>query len=497
MDTAYSTFFRFFGLRENAFNVNPDPNYLYLNQRTQSVLQDLLGAIQARKGLMVVTGDVGTGKTTLLNSLIQNLSRHRTPTAFIFNPYLQVSELFDLMLASFAIPRGYGSGASSLGRLTQWLFERYRAGANAVLIIDEAQGLPPHVLEEIRMLLNQETPHEKLLQIVLCGQPELEDKLKRPEFRLIRQRISLRCRLTTLTREEAHAYIDKRLRTAGAANSAILSPAAVDAVHLYSRGIPRLMNILCEHALIRAYLEQVRPVSPLMIENVARQLQLDEVKPLAAPAPISFQVPESAASTSTAIEDASAAPVLTAVHPAAPPPTPDTFALIESDLALQASSRREPGPSPIAFSPAASPRPRVIGFPHGSPKPFPRPVAAIRNLSVLPASQRLIRQWKNIRPHILPHVLPQAALEQIRNKTTVAFSGFLKAAPRGLRSLAAARRHPSTIFSLHFQRPAPDLCLALGKIAGLRAAMAPPSHVSRKAAAPRPPLALSLNCGQE
>jgi type II secretory pathway predicted ATPase ExeA len=305
MDQTYLAFFRFFGLRENPFNVNPDPSYLFLNQRTQNALVDLKGAIQARKGLMVLTGDVGTGKTTLVNYLIEWLQRQRTPTAFIFNPRLQVSELFDLMLASFAIPGAHGS---ALLRLNQWLLERYRGGKNAVLIIDEAQGLPVHVLEEIRMLLNQETPHEKLLQILLCGQPDLETVLNRLELRQMRQRISVRCRMTALSGEETHGYIQKRLGFAGAPPATIFLPEAADAVHRYSRGIPRVMNMLCEHALIEAYLEQTRAVGARIIENVARQLQLDDARPvekMAAP----FMA--SGSSCETLIEADSAVRVLT------------------------------------------------------------------------------------------------------------------------------------------------------------------------------------------
>jgi type II secretory pathway predicted ATPase ExeA len=305
MDQTYLAFFRFFGLRENPFNVNPDPSYLFLNQRTQNALVDLKGAIQARKGLMVLTGDVGTGKTTLVNYLIEWLQRQGTPAAFIFNPRLQVSELFDLMLASFAIP---GAQGSALLRLNQWLLERYRSGKNAVLIIDEAQGLPVHVLEEIRMLLNQETPHEKLLQILLCGQPELETVLNGLELRQMRQRISVRCRMTALSGEETHGYIQKRLDFAGAPPATIFLPEAADAVHRYSRGIPRVMNMLCEHALIQAYLEQTRPVGARVIENVARQLQLDEGRPaqtMVAP----FMASE--ISRETLIEADSVVPVLT------------------------------------------------------------------------------------------------------------------------------------------------------------------------------------------
>jgi hypothetical protein len=190
-----------------------------------------------------------------------------------------VNELFDLMLADFGISVDTRLKGSSLGRLNQWLIERYRMGRNAVLILDEAQGLPAHVLEEIRMLLNHELANEKLLQIVLSGQPELEEKLKRPELRQIRQRISLRCQTAALTLEEAHGYIQKRLRIAGGTGDKVFVPEAINSAYLYSRGIPRVMNLLCEHAMIRAYLEQTQPVPVSMVDEVASELQFDDLKP--------------------------------------------------------------------------------------------------------------------------------------------------------------------------------------------------------------------------
>ena len=138
--------------------------------------------------------------------------------------------------------------------------DRYRAGETPVLIVDEAQGLPSHVLEEIRMLLNLETPREKLLQIVLAGQPELEDRINRPELRQIKQRIALRCKTAALTLPETHDYIHARLQIAGAGEGPVFAPEAMDSVHYYSRGIPRVTNLLCEHALINAYVEHIRPV---------------------------------------------------------------------------------------------------------------------------------------------------------------------------------------------------------------------------------------------
>jgi type II secretory pathway predicted ATPase ExeA len=166
-------------------------------------------------------------------------------------------------------------------RLNQWLLDRYRAGETTVLIVDEAQNLTYPVLEEIRLLTNLETSTEKLLQIVLSGQPELEEKLKLPELRQLRQRIMLRCKTGPLSKEQTHDYIAQRLRIAGAGGELIFSPKAVETIHLYSLGIPRVVNLLCEHSLINAYVEQQRPIGPNIVEDVAHEFQLDEVGPTA------------------------------------------------------------------------------------------------------------------------------------------------------------------------------------------------------------------------
>ena len=266
---------QFFGLSENPFNVNPDPRYLYLTARTRAALDELAYGIKARQGLMLLTGEVGTGKTTLLNRLLDWLHKEKTPTAFIFNPHLETGHLFDLILAEFEVPPDRRFPNNALMRLNHWLIERYRAGDNPVLIVDEAQGLSRHLLEEIRMLLNLETPHEKLLQIVLSGQPEIEERLKRNDLRQLKQRITLRCRTGLLTPEETHEYIQARLHVAGATGTPIFSSEAMDAVHDYSRGIPRITNLLCEHALINAYVDRIRPIPAETIEGIAREFQLD------------------------------------------------------------------------------------------------------------------------------------------------------------------------------------------------------------------------------
>jgi general secretion pathway protein A len=270
----------FFGLRENPFNVNPDPRFLYLTPQIQEALEQLTYGVKSRKGLILLTGEVGTGKTTLINYLLDWLRQRQTPTAFIFNSHLSADHLFDFILNDFGIPTDFKLKGNMLLQLNQWLLERFRSGCAPVLIVDEAQGLSLELLEEIRLLLNLETASEKLLQIVLVGQPELEDKLRRPEMRQLRQRISLRCSTSSLTLAEAHGYIADRLRIAGAARGSIFASESVEAVYFYSRGIPRVMNLLCEHALINAYVEHLNPVPRQMVEEAARDFLMDDFRPV-------------------------------------------------------------------------------------------------------------------------------------------------------------------------------------------------------------------------
>jgi general secretion pathway protein A len=273
----------YFGLRENPFNVNPDPRYLYLTKQIEEALTGLMYGIQTRKGFITLTGEVGTGKTTLVNRLLDWLRQRRTRTAFLFNSRMNTSHLFDFILAEFEIACESRTKSQQLMKLNQWLLERYRAGETAVLIVDEAQNLSYPVLEEIRMLTNLETSTEKLLQIVLSGQPELEEKLKLPQLRQLKQRITLRCKTAPLTKEQTHAYIAERLRIAGTTGEQIFSPEAMDTVHMYSLGIPRVVNLLCEHALINTYVEQERVVTPKIVEDIAREFQLDEIEPIPPP----------------------------------------------------------------------------------------------------------------------------------------------------------------------------------------------------------------------
>lgn len=274
-DSRRPAFVSYFGLRENPFRNTSDPRYLLRTEQTQNALDGLIGGISTRAGLLVLTGEVGSGKTVLLNSLLDLLRQRGTPRAFVFNSHLEADELFKMALAEFGAPPSPGTHANPSARLEQWLQDCYRANSNPVLIVDEAQGLKIEVLEAIRMLLNLETGGEKLLQIVLSGQPEFDTKINMPELRQLRQRIALRYRLRAMSLEETCLYIGHRLRVAGAAGDPAFEPEALAAVHYYAQGTPRVINALCEQALIKACSERSRPVVTKIIEEIAFQFQGD------------------------------------------------------------------------------------------------------------------------------------------------------------------------------------------------------------------------------
>jgi general secretion pathway protein A len=267
----------YFGLKENPFNINTDPRYLYLTEHTQNALNCLTAGIEARKGFILLTGEVGTGKTTLLNKLLDSLHQQRAATAFVFNPRMTASQLFEYMIADFGIACKSRARSHLLCKLHEWLLDRYESGEQTVLVVDEAQVLSRQALEEIRLLTNLETSTQKLLQIVLAGQPEIEQKLNQRDLRQLRQRIALRAKTLPLTLEETSGYILERLRVAGNGGEEIFSSLAIEAVHRHARGIPRVTNLLSEQALVRAFIHQLRPVSAETVEEVARDFSLDEV----------------------------------------------------------------------------------------------------------------------------------------------------------------------------------------------------------------------------
>jgi type II secretory pathway predicted ATPase ExeA len=264
----------FFKLQSNPFAGSPDPRFLYMMPHTREALATLEYGISAHKGFIVLTGEVGTGKTTLLRRALSSLDQSRVFSSFVFNPRLDVLDFLEFILSDFGVPIKQRNKSGMLIQLNRWLVERFRNKETCVIMVDEAQDLNWDLLEEIRLLTNLETASEKLVQIVLSGQPELEQKLRAPELRQLRQRISLWARTHAITAEQTAAYIAQRLLIAGS-NERIFDDDAVAAIHRASRGIPRVINLLCEHALILAYVEQIRQIPALMIDSVARDLDLD------------------------------------------------------------------------------------------------------------------------------------------------------------------------------------------------------------------------------
>ena len=270
----YRGFFRAYGLNENPFGISPDPKYLLRTPQIQEALAELMVGVTRRKGFMLLSGETGTGKTTVLNSLQEWLRTEEIPAAFVFNPHLQIDQLLEYIIAGFGVPSDPSNKLDARATLHHWLLALERRGRTAVVILDEAQGLAPALLEEIRLQLAFESQSEPLLQVILAGQPELEQKLRHPELRQLWQRLTLRCRMVPLTHEQTLAYICSRLRAGGAKDDKLFSQGAVSAIYSYSLGIPRIMNLLCEHALINAYVENARPISARIVDEVAREFEL-------------------------------------------------------------------------------------------------------------------------------------------------------------------------------------------------------------------------------
>ena len=265
----------FFGLRVQPFGPSPDPRFLCMTPQIREALACLQYGIATRKGFVVMTGEVGTGKTTLLRTVLSTFAKNRVSSAFVFNPRLDVLDFLEFVLTDFGIPPRTRTKSGMLLQLNSWLIERYREKGLCVIVVDEAQNLSLDLLEEIRLLTNLESSSEKLLQIVLSGQPELADKLRDPSVRQLRQRVSVWCRTQPLSWDQTQTYITERLQIAGATHPAF-TPEAIQFVHRYSNGIPRLVNLICEHAMISAFVEQIKPIPARIIEAVSVELDLDQ-----------------------------------------------------------------------------------------------------------------------------------------------------------------------------------------------------------------------------
>jgi general secretion pathway protein A len=268
---------KFYGLTRNPFEISPDPYFFYPTPRHNEALANLNYGVQRRKGIVVVTGEVGTGKTLLVRCLLDSLNRNQIAFAYVFNPRLSVPDFLRYMLTDLRLPISGRTKSEMLAHLNNYLIARFRRGTTAVLVVDEAQLLSWELLEEIRLLTNLETSQQKLLQIVLVGQPELDRRLDSPHLRQLKQRIGLRCSLEPLGVDELNGYVLRRLELAGANShgGTIFSDGAIVAIHRYSKGIPRLVNTLCENSLVSGYARQAKQITEDIVKEVASDFRLD------------------------------------------------------------------------------------------------------------------------------------------------------------------------------------------------------------------------------
>jgi len=276
----------FYGLARLPFEMTPDPGFLYLGETHREGLATLVYGVRAGKGFVLLTGEVGTGKTTLLHSLLGQLDAN-TRSAYLFNPRLEPLDFFRVLFDELGIEKPCHTKGEYLLALNEFLIECLERGETALLIIDEAQNLSPEMLEEVRLLSNLETPTSKLLQIMLVGQPELNDLLARPELRQLRQRIVLRHHLRPFDARDLEGYIEERLRLAGYTGKGIFSRSARREILAVTGGVPRLVNIVCDGALLLGYAREQRNLSADVIREVADDLRLpartEEIAPESAP----------------------------------------------------------------------------------------------------------------------------------------------------------------------------------------------------------------------
>jgi general secretion pathway protein A len=346
----YNSYFEF---REKPFNVTPDPRFFYQNPVYRESYANLLTGIRERKGFVVMTGEVGTGKTTLLRLLMKNLEAN-VRFAYFYNTNLNFEELLTFACEELGLQVPKGGRLRKIQTLNEFLIDQLRRGGTAALLIDEAQHLTEHVLESLRLLSNLETGTEKLLQIVLVGQPELDVKLAQPSLRQLKQRVAISCSLDRLKDREVRAYIQFRLESVGCERKDLFHPAAIERIAIYSGGVPRLINIICDNALTIAFASSERRVTREMIDEVANDLKLNQTGPVTiAPAPVIVPAPPAPA-------------------PAAPaPPAPAPVASAPAAPAPSAPAPVVPAPPSAPVAPVVPVAPPVVETPRATVNPTP------------------------------------------------------------------------------------------------------------------------------
>jgi general secretion pathway protein A len=265
-------YLEFYGLQRPPFDITPNPRFLFRSAKHREALNHLLYGIRERKGFVQLTGEIGAGKTTLCRALLEQLDPHFS-TALILNPALNADELMKSIATEFRLPVGGFDRLEMIAVFNEFLLSQTERGLETVLIIDEAQNLTEELLEQVRLLSNIETDNRKLLQIVLMGQPELRDRLNGPHLKQLRQRITVRYHLAALTRVEVGQYIQHRLALAGANGAPTFTRPALWRIYFYSGGIPRLVNAVCDKALLAGFVEKSKRITSKTIGRAIRELE--------------------------------------------------------------------------------------------------------------------------------------------------------------------------------------------------------------------------------
>lgn len=263
----------FFGFSEKPFTITPNPHFIFLSSIHREAYARLLYGVDSHAGFIAMTGEVGTGKTTMLRTLLTQLDPEKYSSALIFNPCMSCEQLLESICKEFGVQAAGKDRFSYLDTLNRFLLEQHVAGRTVVLVIDEAQNLAPDVLEQVRMISNLETERDKLIQIILAGQPELDSVLGRHDLRQLNQRITVRCSLTPMKLNDTYEYINHRLKISGSRIPGIFSRKSVKQIYRFSRGVPRLINVACEQALVMAWTRESLTVTPEICAQVLFELK--------------------------------------------------------------------------------------------------------------------------------------------------------------------------------------------------------------------------------
>ncbi|MBN1556847.1 MAG: AAA family ATPase [Lentisphaerae bacterium] len=266
-------YLNFYNLKEFPFNITPDPRFIYFTSHHKEAYDHVMYGILSRKGFIELTGEVGSGKTTLCRAALAALAKENVETALILNPSLTETQLLRAILNDFGLDVRGRDRLAYIETLNAFLLKRNREGTNVALFIDEAQDLSSQVMEQIRLLSNLETDQNKLIQMVICGQPELKERLARPELRQLRQRITVRYHIEPLSREETAMYIKHRLWVAGSDGSVSFDASAVQQVYRFSKGCPRMINAVCDNALLAGYVAGSRRIDGRCVKRAVQQLE--------------------------------------------------------------------------------------------------------------------------------------------------------------------------------------------------------------------------------